>query len=110
MSWASWRLAHAGAAMVLSVIAVMPAAAGGIGTTTCFGGPRSYSCVSQWGTPGDPNVRTIPDSLSETEQAYAMARDHKWLARCKPVVERDNYGVAHYRYAAPGCEFGVGAD
>jgi hypothetical protein len=26
------------------------------------------------------------------------------------IVERDRYGVGRLRYAAPGCEFGVGDD
>ena len=46
----------------------------------------------------------------EAEKARLATRDHKWLARCRPVIERDRYGVARYYYAAPGCEFGVGTD
>ena len=48
--------------------------------------------------------------LGEAEKARLATRDHKWLARCRPVIERDRYGVARYHYAAPGCEFGVGTD
>jgi hypothetical protein len=36
----------------------------------------------------------------------AMERDRKWLARCKPVIQQDTYGVGRYIYAASGCEFG----
>jgi hypothetical protein len=36
----------------------------------------------------------------------AMERDRKWLARCKPVIRQDTYGVGRYFYAASGCEFG----
>jgi hypothetical protein len=37
-----------------------------------------------------------------------MALDRKWLARCRPILKYDHYGVARYHYSAPGCEFGVG--
>jgi hypothetical protein len=66
--------------------------------------------MGQWAVPGDPNIRIVPEALGDEERAQASARDHRWLAHCKPVVGHDVYGVAHYQYAAPGCEYGPGAD
>jgi hypothetical protein len=100
----------AGVAMVLSVITVSSARAGGVGGLSCVGGARSFNCVAQWATAGDPYVRTVPEALSEAERAQAAARDRKWQTRCHPVVEHDIYGVARYQYSAAGCEYGVGAD
>ena len=103
-------VAFAGVAMVLSVTAVTSAHAGGIGVLSCVGGARSFNCAAQWGIAGDPNVRGVPEALGEAEKAQAVARDRKWQAHCRPVVERDYFGVARYQYSAPGCEYGVGAD
>ena len=44
------------------------------------------------------------------EQAAAAERERRWLARCRPVVQQDQFGVGRYRYAAPGCEFGRSQD
>jgi hypothetical protein len=66
--------------------------------------------MAQWAFPGDPHIRPVPESFSETDKARAGARDRRWLIHCHPVVRRDAYGVARYQYAAPGCEYGVGAD
>lgn len=83
---------------------------GGFSSTNCIGTWRDYNCVSRWGPATDPYVRLVPQPLGEAEQARAIARDHRWLARCRPVIRHDIYGVARYLYAEPGCEFGVGAD
>jgi hypothetical protein len=109
-SLASWSVAHVGAAITLSVIALSPAFAGGVAGLSCVRGAKTFNCVGQWANPGDPYVRTVPEVLGDAEKAQASARDHKWLTRCRPVVERDNYGVARYQYSEPGCEYGLGAD
>lgn len=36
----------------------------------------------------------------------ALERDQRWLARCKPVIREDKYGMPRYVYAAEGCEYG----
>jgi hypothetical protein len=107
---ASWSAAHVGAAIILSVITLTSAYAGSVIDLNCVGGARSFNCVAQWATAGDPYIRIVPDALDEAEKAHATALDRKWLARCRPVIERDSYGVARYHYSAPGCEFGIGAD
>ena len=103
-------IALAGIAMVLSVTTLTSARAGGVAALSCVGGARSFNCAAQWGIAGDPYVRGVPEILGEAEKAQAVARDRKWQAYCRPVVERDFFGVARYQYAAPGCEYGVGAD
>jgi hypothetical protein len=99
-----------GAVMMLSLATSTAALAGNLADLSCVGGARSFNCVAQWGPAGDPMIRTVPEAVSEAEKTHATAQDRKWLARCRPVVEHDRYGVARYRYAAPGCEFGIGAD
>jgi len=109
---ASRSAARTGAAIVLSVITTCTLAyAGGVDSQSCVGGPTSFNCVEQWApAAGDPYVRVVPDPVDEAQKAQMARRDRKWLARCRPVVERDDYGVARYHYAAQGCEFGVGPD
>jgi hypothetical protein len=104
-------LAPIGVAMILSAAVITTAAAGGVGDVNCFGdAPKSFKCAARWEmSPGDPYVRLVPEP-GEAQKAALKEHDRKWLAHCRPVVERDAFGVARYRYAAPGCEFGVGAD
>ncbi len=107
---ASWSAAHVGAAIILSVMTSTSAYAGGVGDTSCVGTWKGFNCVTRGGPAGDPYVRLVPEPLGEADKARVLARDRKWLARCRPVVEHDRYGVARYYYFAPGCEFGVGED
>jgi hypothetical protein len=85
------------------------AQAGEIFTGGCVGTWRAVNCATRWAPAIDPFVRVVPRPIGEAEMAQAIERDHKWLARCRPVISQDGYGVARYHYAAPGCEFGVGA-
>jgi hypothetical protein len=49
----------------------------------------------------------VPPPEDEAEKERAMARDRRWMERCRPIIAQDRYGVPRYHYAAPGCEFGV---
>jgi len=109
-SSASWSLARIGAAMILSVVTLTSAYAGSVINLSCVGGGRSFNCVAQVATAGDPYIRAVPEALGEAQKAQIAARDRKWVARCHPVAERDTFGVARYHYSAPGCEFGLGAE
>jgi hypothetical protein len=106
----SWPVARIAAAMLFSVATLTAAHAAGIGGLSCVGETTSFNCIGQWSAGGDPYVRTVPETLDEGERAQAAARDRQWLARCRPVVERDIYGVGRYQYSARGCEYGLGAD
>jgi hypothetical protein len=107
---ALWRAAQIGTAILLSVVTWTSAGAGNIAAENCVRTARSLNCVDNWGASNDPYVRTVPDTASEAEKAQLAQRDHRWLAHCRPLVQRDSYGVARYYYAAPGCEFGIGSD
>jgi hypothetical protein len=72
----------------------------------CVGSRHSITCVTRWGSYGDPYVRLVP-AQTEAEKTLSADREHKWKARCRPAVLQDAYGVPRYEYAAPGCEFGV---
>jgi hypothetical protein len=102
--------AQIGAAIALSVLTLSSVFAGTVVDLNCVGARSSFNCAAQWGTAGDPYLRAVPEALGEAEKAQIAERDRKWLARCHPVIEHDRYGVARYRYSAPGCEFGIGAD
>jgi hypothetical protein len=105
--------ARVGAVLVLALMASVAAAAaqdGDISTTNCVGVWRSFNCVTQWRQGVDPYVRIVPEALDEAERARNIAADRKWFSRCRPVKTTDMYGVARYRYAAPGCEFGISGD
>jgi hypothetical protein len=81
--------------------------ADGVRMTTCTGGWGSLACVDIFRRGiTDPHVRQVPPVYSEREVAEAEDRDRKWLARCRPVMHYDAYGVARLEYAAPGCEHG----
>ena len=100
-----------GVAIICAVAAVTSASAGGVGDLSCLGAaPMNFNCAGRWDmAPGDPYIRLVPEP-GEAQKAALKERDRKWLAHCRPVVERDAFGVARYRYVAPGCEFGVGED
>jgi hypothetical protein len=109
-SSASLSVARVGAGMILTVLTMTSAYAGSIINLSCVGGAGSLNCVAQMATAGDPYLRVVPEALGETQKAQLAARDRKWVAQCHPVVERDMYGVARYRYSTPGCEFGLGTE
>ena len=106
----AWLPLWLGAALSLSAITLASAHAAGVGSLSCVGGRWSSNCIEQWGSPGDPYIRSVPPPDGEGEKAETAAREHQWLFHCHPVVRRDALGVARYQYAAPGCEYGVGAD
>ena len=92
-------------AAVLAGSSVAPAQAGGYDNLNCSGTPYFFNCTRRWDI--WPPERLMPDPA---EQAAAAERERRWLARCRPVVQQDQFGVGRYRYAAPGCEFGRNQD
>jgi hypothetical protein len=105
--------AFAGAAFALSVLvssaAPSQARAQEIESGGCVGSAFAYNCVDRWGPTGDPFIRIVPPPTDAAERARASERERRWVDRCRPVIDHDRYGVARYRYAMPGCEFGIGA-
>jgi hypothetical protein len=94
-------------AMQIAPFVLAPAHAEGAVTLGCVGAGAAVSCGAAWGAAGDPYIRKVPAPHTAEEQAQYDAHDRQWLARCRPVIHQDQYGVARYHYAAPGCEFGV---
>jgi hypothetical protein len=102
----SWPLMAGVVALSLLGAPVTSAEAGGIVAGTCVRSLGSLSCVARWGEAGDPYIRGVPGPRNAQEEAEFVERDRKWVARCRPVIRQDQYGVGRYYYAAPGCEFG----
>ncbi len=102
--------ARLGAAVTLSamtLVASTAAYADSVAFGGCIGGAETLNCAVRWGEAHDPYIRTVPPPGSEEDRARAAEREHRWEQRCRPVVTQDRYGVARYRYSAPGCEFGI---
>lgn len=92
----------------MTLIAIWtPAYADGMAVGGCIGGQGALNCAVRWGEAGDPYIRTVPEPANQAERTRAAERDHKWEARCKPIIRQDRYGVPRYQYSAPGCDFGV---
>jgi hypothetical protein len=93
-------------ALLMMPLMLSSARAGDVRSTSCVGAGDSYSCVTSWSrAPKDPHSAKVPD-LDSRELAEARIREQRWLARCRPVVHQDRFGVPRYQYAAAGCEFG----
>jgi hypothetical protein len=93
---------------VMTLIGILSAAhADGMAQGGCVGGTGALNCVVRWGEAGDPYVRIVPPPANDVERTRSAERDRKWQQHCQPIIMQDRYGVARYRYSAPGCEFGV---
>ena len=71
----------------------------------CFGGRGAGSCVLSNG--GRP-IRISGRARTKTDQdkAESAQRERLWVARCKPQMAVDDFGVQRYTYAASACDFG----
>jgi hypothetical protein len=103
-------LVCAGVAIGLSATTLASADAAGVLGPSCIGGFSSLNCMAQWAFPGDPHVRSVPETLGEADKAQAATRERRWMIHCHPIIARDAYGVARYQYAARGCEYGIGGE
>ncbi len=68
-------------------------------------------CVRQYryGDRGTNGVQSLREPSAE-ETAQARERERRWVARCRPHLRADEYGVNRYVYAARGCEYGQDRD
>jgi hypothetical protein len=75
----------------------------------CVGSGFAFACAStsHWDEYGPRRPYAAENSKLSAE---AADRERKWVARCKPQIVQDRYGVRRYHYAAPGCEFGKSED
>lgn len=93
-------------AMLAVPLMLSPARADGARSRSCVGAGDSYTCVTSWRHGAtDPNTTAVPAPTPQ-ELTESRNRERRWLARCRPVVRQDAYGVPRYHYAAAGCEFG----
>jgi hypothetical protein len=96
-----------GPAFLMLALTFAPSHAGSIMTESCVGNWVSGTCVTTFGKRNPtPHIFRVPESISEQDRAEQIRRDQLWLARCKPVISQDRFGVPRYIYAADGCEFG----
>ena len=101
----------AGAMLALPLItfaSMHPARAEGVRLDGCAASRNADGCATIWAPLGDPYIRKVPQPRNEAERARAGEEDRRWVARCRPTLRQDRYGVPRYQYARPGCEFGVG--
>jgi hypothetical protein len=103
----AWFAGFAVLAPVILTASLSAAQPAGRDNTSCVGTYRSFSCVEIWSDgSGEAHIRSIPQPGSDQESVQSRKREEQWQARCRPVVKQDEYGVARYRYAAPGCDLG----
>jgi hypothetical protein len=107
----------AASAATMTAIALLhasPAQAGSVYSTSCSysyargwgGGYGAGGCVEIERELVNPYVIEVPQPRTEKEIADAAERQRLWLARCRPVIRQDHYGVRRYHYAVPDCEYG----
>jgi hypothetical protein len=91
----------------LFVLTPSSALAGDVVTKNCVFGGGAFACVKIWREGvSNPHVVAVPGPRSHDEKIESAERERLWLARCRPGVRQDGYGVSRYVYAEPGCEFG----
>jgi hypothetical protein len=89
---------------------IAAAAAQEVESFGCIGTHFSINCTRRIGPAGDPFVRLVPQPADEAAAKRSLERERRWVDRCRPTIVPDQYGVARYTYALPGCEFGAGAN
>jgi len=100
-----------GAVLALPLLAfatARPAEAEGVRVDGCVGTWHASGCTTVWAPLGSTYIRKVPQPLNAEDRARAGEEDRRWVARCRPTLRQDRYGVVRYQYARPGCEFGVG--
>jgi len=98
----------AGAAVAawMMVIGLSPARADGVFAGSCLRG-GGFSCSGFWRDRiANPHLIRVPPPSSEEDAEEAAERERRWVARCRPIIIQDRYGVGRYHYSAPGCEYG----
>jgi hypothetical protein len=89
----------------MMVLGLSPARADGVFGGGCVRGLSS--CAGFWRDRiTNPYLIHVPPPRSEEDIEAAAGRERRWVARCRPIIRQDRYGVGRYHYAAPGCEYG----
>jgi hypothetical protein len=103
----SARAGGLGLAVLTLTLMSLPAEAAGMAGTSCIGYWGSLSCIATWRPGvGDPHIRFVPEPATDAEAIDSRRRERRWRDLCRPEIRQDRFGVEHYVYAKPGCEFG----
>jgi hypothetical protein len=96
----------AAAAVLAAVLSAAGPAAAEVSSACVYGFDYKF-CSKQRGeaVSGLPRIIQVPAPAADRSGESAQ-RERKWLARCRPAIRHDEYGVGRYVYAARGCEFG----
>ena len=79
-----------------------------VGRTPGFESCANGTCVhGDLPTKTGPKIIHVPKPETQAEQDEADKREHEWLNVCDPTFRRDSFGVEHYVFKKPGCEYGV---
>jgi hypothetical protein len=96
-----------GLILFMTTIWVAPVHADGVITSSCVRTGAASACTTIWRTGlGGSGGVSLWTPRAEREAAETVERERLWLARCRPTLAYDQYGVGRYRYAASGCEHG----
>jgi hypothetical protein len=78
---------------------------------SCVFSGGAVHCVKQYryGDRGNGGAQSLKEP-DPKDIAESREREERWVARCKPELHHDRYGVRRYSYAAPGCEYGRDID
>ncbi|MFZ5692805.1 MAG: hypothetical protein ACOY5F_16275 [Pseudomonadota bacterium] len=109
------RLAFTGALTAVMLGGMLaPAAAQRVTDTavsSCVFSGGAVHCAEKYryGDRGNNGIQSLkePDPVDLSD---SRDRESRWVARCKPQLRSDRYGVNRYVYAAPGCEYGRDRD
>jgi hypothetical protein len=105
-SFLAWLAALALLGLSITHARADPPPAPAVRVFSCSFGYGVIGCVRRYGRP-NPHVINVPQPTADDERTASEARDKAWMARCRPTFQQDKYGMPRYRYAAPGCEFGM---
>jgi hypothetical protein len=79
--------------------------------SSCVFSGGAVHCAEKfrYGDRGNNGIQSLkePDPLDISD---SRDREARWVARCKPQLRLDRYGVNRYVYAAAGCEYGRDRD
>lgn len=89
--------------------AAQPAVTDTIVGSCVFHGGAGH-CVHQFRYGARGNNPLSLREPSPEDIAEAREREKRWVARCRPTLRQDVYGVSRYVYAARGCEYGRDRD
>jgi hypothetical protein len=106
--WRARFISLLGCAALLALAYIHSAAAFSL---SCVKSGASFVCVAgSDDRHGLARIVEVHRPGAAEDDAGLADRERDWMARCRPMIRPDRYGVGRYQYAAPGCEFGRSRD